>query len=211
ERRFVPGTPFTFIVENPAPRHQPAQRCYPTRMAETTTRITPDEFLKMAGQADEHLELVDGEVLRMTRPGARHGLVVAQIIKILVELIPFERARVFNDIGILLPSGNVRGPDVSVISAQRLQVHGLPSGWWPDAVDLATEVIGVEDRQVELDRKIEEYFAAGIPQVWKVNPDTRKVSVYRSSKDVRIFDENDELDAEDLFPSLRFPVRRLFE
>lgn len=180
-------------------------------MAETTTRITSDEFLKLAGQADEHLELVDGEVLRMPRPGARHGLVVAQIIRVLVELIPFGTARVFNDIGILLPSGNVRGPDVSVVSAQRLQIHGLPSGWWPDAVDLAIEVIGVEDRQVEMDRKIEEYFTAGFLQVWKVNPDTRKVYVYRGPKDVRILDENDELDAEDLFPGLRFLVRRLFE
>ena len=50
-----------------------------------------------------------------------------------------------------------------------------------------------------------------MPQVWKVNPDTRKVYVYRSPKDVRIYDDGDGLVATDVHPKLRFPVRRLFD
>ena len=147
----------------------------------------------------------------MGPPGTRHGFVSGRIVWVLQQLIPVEEASVCADLGILLPSGNVRGADVVVISAERIRVHGIPTGWWPDAVDLAIEVVGADEREIELDCKIEEYFAAGVPQVWKVKPGTRKVYVYRSPKDVRIYDEGDELEATDVHPNLRFPVRRLFE
>ncbi len=180
-------------------------------MADTKVLVTPDEFLKMAEQTDDRLELVNGEVQRMGPPGARHSFVSAQIVWVLRQLVPAEEATVFTDLGILLPSGNVRGPDVCLIFAERIRAHGIPTGWWPGAVELAIEVIGAEERATELDRKIEEYFAAGARQVWKVNPDTRKVAVYRGPKNVQIFDQNDELSAGDLHPALRFPVRKLFE
>lgn len=180
-------------------------------MAGTKTLVTPDELLKMASQTDDRLELVDGEVLRMSPPGARHGRVSYLVAKVLGELVREQEAKIFVDTGMLLPSGNVRVPDVCLISAERIRNIGVPEGWWPEAVKLAVEVIGIEERASELDRKIEEYFAAGVQQVWRVNPETRKVAVYRSPKTVQIFDAGDELAAEDLHAGLRFPVRKLFE
>ncbi len=180
-------------------------------MAGTKVTVTPDELWKMASQTDERLELVEGQVVRMSPPGARHGLVSAQMARILGELLSLEVARVFVDTGILLPSGNVRIPDVCLISAERIRALGVPEGWWPEVPELAIEIVGTEERAAELYRKTEEYFAAGAQQVWIVNPDTRKVAVYRSPKTVQIFDEGDELAAEDLHRGLRFPIRKLFE
>jgi len=180
-------------------------------MAGTKVTVTPDELLKMAQQTDDRLELVDGEVLRMCPAGGRHALVCGQVCSILRELVPANVARVFVDLGMLLPSGNVRGPDVCLISADRIRALGVPEGWWPEAVELGVEVIGTDEKASEISRKIDEYFAAGVLQVWVVTPSTRKVAVYRSPKTVQIFDEGDELAAEDLHRGLRFPVRKLFE
>ena len=60
-------------------------------------------------------------------------------------------------------------------------------------------------------RKTEQYFANDVRQVWWVNPDTRKVTVYRGPKQVEIFGDEDELTAMDVHPALRFPVSKLFE
>jgi Uma2 family endonuclease len=180
-------------------------------MADTKIAITPDEFLTMAEATDDRLELVDGEVERMGPPGTRHGFVSFQVPFVLRELLPRNQFTVFGDLGWLLPTGNVRGPDACVISADLVRSKGLPAGWWSERIELAVEVIGTEDRVAELDCKTEEYFAAGAQQVWRVNPETQKLSIYRSPKDVRIFGMEDEVDATDFHPALRFPARRLFE
>jgi Uma2 family endonuclease len=180
-------------------------------MAGIRVAITPDEFLKMAEATDDRLELVDGEVLRMSPAGARHGSASGNVCYLLGQLLPAEHFRVFNHVGWLLPSGNVRGPDVCVVSAEVVRAKGIPAGWWTGPIELAVEVIGAEDRAAELDRKTEEYFAAGARHVWRVNPETQKLAIYRSPKDVRIFSLEDEVDGTDFHPALHFPVRRIFE
>jgi len=184
---------------------------YARRMADIRVAITPDEFLKMAEATDDRLELVDGEVLRMSPAGARHGFTSSNVNHLLRQLLPAEQFRVFDDVGWLLPSGNVRGPDLCVVSAEVVRAKGIPAGWWTDPIELAVEVIGAEDRLAELDRKTEEYFAAGARQVWRVNPETQKLTIYRSPKDVRIFSLEDEVDGADFHPALHFSARRIFE
>jgi Uma2 family endonuclease len=179
-------------------------------MADIRVAITPDEFLKMAEATDDRLELVDGEVLRMSPAGARHGSSSAKVCQLLGQLLPAEHFQVFNDAGWLLPSGNVRGPDVCVVLTEAV-AKGIPAGWWTGPIELAVEVIGAEDRAAELDRKTEEYFVAGARHVWRVNPETQKLAIYRSPKDVRIFSLEDEVDGTDFHPALHFPVRRIFE
>lgn len=180
-------------------------------MADTRVAITPGEFLKMAEATDDRLELVDGEVLRMSPAGARHGFSSGNVCQLLFQLLPPEQFRIFSGVGWLLPSGNVRGPDLCVVSAQVVRAKGIPAGWWTEPIELAVEVIGAEDRAAELDRKTEEYFAAGARQVWRVNPETQKLAIYRSPKDVRIFSIEDEVDNTDFHPALHFPARRIFE
>jgi Uma2 family endonuclease len=106
--------------------------------------------------------------------------------------------------------GKVRKPDVSFIRTGRLPGERIPSGHVPIPPDLAVEVISPNDTFYEADAKVQEYLAAGVPLVWVVNPEARRVHVYRSDSKVELLLETDELTAPDLIPDLRVRVADLF-
>ena len=59
-------------------------------------------------------------------------------------------------------------------------------------------------------RKIDEYFAIGVQQVWIVEPEDRAVLVYRSRSDMRELAENDTLVGEGVLEGFSLPVASLF-
>src|SRR5205807_773671 len=73
----------------------------------------------------------------------------------------------------------VRIPDVSFYSWAKLPGKEYPSKPIPDlAPDLAVEVLSEGNTQEEMERKLKEYFLAGVRLVWFVEPDARTVTVY---------------------------------
>ncbi len=104
----------------------------------------------------------------------------------------------------------VRKPDVSFICRGRLPDEQIPAGHIPIPPDLAVEVVSPNDTVYEVDTKIEEYLAAGVPLVWVVNPETRIVHIYRSDRSVVRLVPTDELTAPGLIPDLRYRVADLF-
>ena len=73
----------------------------------------------------------------------------------------------------------VRIPDVSFVARANMPGDRLPSGYFRGGPDLAVEVVSPHDKARELAKKIADYLAAGTPQVWVVEPNTRTVAVYR--------------------------------
>jgi Uma2 family endonuclease len=61
-----------------------------------------------------------------------------------------------------------------------------------------------------MQRKIEEYFLAGVRLVWIIDPKTQSATVYTSpSKASRIGSEQ-SLEGGDVLPGLRIPLKPLF-
>jgi Uma2 family endonuclease len=58
--------------------------------------------------------------------------------------------------------------------------------------------------------KIEQYFHAGVRQVWVVYPVTSKVQVYDSPTRVKILQVGDELPGDPLIPGFRLSLSVLF-
>jgi Uma2 family endonuclease len=124
-----------------------------------------------------------------------------------------------NDLGIVggeagtlrLMAGLVRIPDLCFVSWDRLPGHKVPSKPLLDvAPDLAVEVLSPGNTKKEMNRKIREYFLAGVRQVWLVDPRKRSIHVYTAPDEVLRLKEDQVLDGGDVLPGLRLPLRDVF-
>lgn len=177
------------------------------------SRVTIDEFLRLPEEEEYRLELVDGYVVREPRPGGRHGAVTSRIASALhTQVRDAAAATVFTDTGFLLSREPriVRGPDVAVVSHDRLAPSDIPVGIVELAPDLAVEVASPANTAEGMQAKVGDYLDAGTPVVWVVYPARREVVVYNSRTDIRIAGAPGHLTAEDVLPGIRVDIAGLF-
>jgi Uma2 family endonuclease len=106
----------------------------------------------------------------------------------------------------------VRVPDLSFFRWDRLPARGeVPqepvAGFVPN---LAVEVLSKSNTRKEMNRKLREYFLAGVELVWIVDPRKRVVQVYTAPDQSTLLDEDDTLDGGDVLPGFSLALRELF-
>ena len=92
----------------------------------------------------------------------------------------------------------------------RVPATGLPDGCFDGAPDLAVEVLSPDDRLIDVESKIRDYFDAGCRQVWVIAPKVDTVSIYRSRKDIQILTEQDTLLGKDFLLGFECSMADLF-
>lgn len=124
-----------------------------------------------------------------------------------------------NDLGIVAGSdgmlklfpGQVRIPDVCFVSWDRLPNREVPRDPVPDLVpDLAVEVISKGNTQQEMNRKLHEYFEAGVQLVWYVYPKTETVHIYASVDNVLELSIGQSLDGGEVLPGFELQLDKIF-
>src|SRR5262245_49941208 len=132
--------------------------------------------------ADKRLyELVDGVLVEKTM-GTRESLLAVLILQRLTNYLDrHDLGLVFGADGALrLMPGLVRIPDVSFVSWEQMP-EGVPdtpiAGLVPD---LAVEVLSSSNTRGEIQRKLRDYFLAGVKLVWVVQPRTRTAESYEA-------------------------------
>jgi Uma2 family endonuclease len=187
-------------------------------MSTTTRLVTADELL-VTPHRDEHgndclLELIRGELKKMSLTGGTHGLICALLGAVLLQFVkPRGLGAVFGaETGFIVERNpdSVLGADAAFVSRERLETVENLDKFVPFAPDLAVEVLSPSNTAVEMDEKIALYFGAGSRAVWVVNPKRRTVSVYSSPFDVRILGERDALDGGDVLPGFSYQLSELF-
>lgn len=178
----------------------------------TKTSFTPEDLLTLP-DGDQY-ELVDGRLVERNR-GFRSGRIAGELFWLLKN-----HCKV-NALGWVLPSDvgyqcfpddpdRVRKPDVSFLRKERLPVEQEPEGHCRLAPDLVIEVVSPNDLFEEVTGKVEMFLSAGVLLVWVVDPDQRRVSVYRHDGTGTILRPEDELSGEDVLPGFRCRVGDLF-
>jgi Uma2 family endonuclease len=110
-----------------------------------------------------------------------------------------------------LGRGLVRMPDLSFISWDK-----IPGGQFPEEPitglipDLAVEVLSAGNTKREMERKVREYFSAGVRLVWLVDPRTRSISVFTSPQDCRRLRNGQTLEGAPVLPGFKLPLRPFF-
>jgi len=187
-------------------------------MSTTTRLITADELLVMPHR-DEHgndclLELIRGEVRRMSPSGITHGVFCTELA---IEIGGFVKA---NNLGIVCGAetgfiverdpDSVLGADVAFISHERLAKIDNPDKFGPFAPDLAVEVMSPGNTAREMEEKVALYFGAGARAVWVFNPKKKTVAAYTSPSDMRLLSEQDTLDGGDVLSGFTLDLAKLF-
>jgi Uma2 family endonuclease len=171
------------------------------------------EFVHRPENANRWLELVEGEVIELPPPQKKHGVVSANVTRILGNYC-FQRGKGYvasNDSGVILrrDPDTVRGPDVAIYEDAQTWAELHPKyGEVPPR--LAVEVLSPDDRPNKVNRKIVDYLWAGVGIVWLVDFEEREVTVYRPDRTPYRLSEVDELTGEDVLPELRVRISELF-
>lgn len=153
----------------------------------------------------DKVELLNGEVYKMSPIGFRHAITVNILNRILGEIILQDEnlkntfiIQIQNPI--FIDEFNLPQPDVAVVKSDYIKEKNHPK---PNYVEL---IIEVSDSTVEKDRelKLPIYAKAKIKEVWIVNLNNNhievytephkkeylKVNIYPSDKNIKIFDND---------------------
>lgn len=182
-------------------------------MSMQTKNITVEELLHIPDDGLRR-ELVRGELRTMTPAGHPHGRMAMRVGWQLARHVEENGLGVVYaaETGFILSRDpdTVRAPDAAFVRRERVEEVGDAAGFWPEAPDLAVEVVSPGDAYAEVEGKVAEWLRAGSRMVIVVDPTNRTVRVHRPPAEAATLVEGGEIDGADVVPGWRLPVRELF-
>jgi Uma2 family endonuclease len=183
-------------------------------MSTRTRLVTADEFLVWPDEPGFRQELIRGEVVTMSLPGGEHGEVALEIAYLILGHVKAHKlGKVYAaETGFIVERDpdTVRGADVAFVAAARLATITNRKKHIPFGPDLAVEVRSPNDRDDEVEEKVQLWLSAGSQIVWVVDPEARVVVVYRRGAEPVTLREDDEIDAGEVLPGFRCRVSDFF-
>jgi Uma2 family endonuclease len=173
---------------------------------------TEADVIELHERHDRLYELVDGTLVEKTMGWQESELAII-IATLLRNFVSANRlGKVFGPDGMFrLKPEHIRIPDVAFVSNHRFAGRTLkPGAFWELGCDLAIEVISPGNTPREMERKLSDYFAAGVVAVWLVYPKPREAVVYSSPNDSVTLQGDDLLEGGALLPGFSVSVAQIF-
>jgi Uma2 family endonuclease len=175
--------------------------------------VTGEELARMGDVG--RCELVDGRIVPMSPTGYQHGEIEARIAEALSTFVrPRKLGRVLTgEVGLYTrrDPDRVRGADVIFISAAAYARRTPGLAYLDVAPEIVVEVLSPEDRAVDVNQKLREYFAIGVGQVWVADPQARVLTVHLTPTDARELSGAERLSGGDVLPGFELDVASLFD
>ena len=176
-------------------------------------RATKKDLLLACTRMDRLYELVEGTLVEKAM-GHPESYLALELGRVLANFV------IEHDLGfctgaddlIELSPNLVRGPDLAFTSWTKRPQKTIDG----DAItrvipDLAVEILSPSNTRGEIERKLKEYFLAGVQLVWVVDYLKQSADVYTAPDRKTTLDEAGTLDGGDVLPGLRIPLAKLFE
>ena len=159
---------------------------------------------------DYQIELQEGNILIMGPSDIESSEIGAEFIRLLGNWIkPRRLGRIFDSSGgFIMPNTDLRAPDVSFVSAQRLKRTVRDFGNL--VPDLVVEIKSKTDRVFKLENKLKLFLELGAKVGILINPDELTVTVYRPGGKVILLTEDDKLTVDELFPGWEIAISELW-
>ena len=104
-----------------------------------------------------------------------------------------------------------RRPDVAYWPSESYPSGRLPErGVAREVPAMCVEVLSPNDVALDLERKIADYFRAGVRLVWVVNPEARRIRTQQPDGTAHVYGPGDTITAAPVLPEFRHPVADLF-
>jgi Uma2 family endonuclease len=186
--------------------------------------MTTEEFLALPDDGVERW-LIRGQLReKKPRPGEKpmtvrnrtHSSIMALVtmyLGIWVNQQAGPRGRVLcGEAGVRLRHDpeTIVGVDVVYVSAEVMARQADDTTLLDGVPVLAVEILSPNDTMEDINEKIDDYLAAGVPLVWVIDPHHRTVEIYRPGAEPEMVNVRQELSGEPHLPGFRVPVAQLF-
>ena len=198
----TPAQPFTLLLELPS---------------ELTLHVTQEQFEELSA-ANQNLKLertASGALIVNPPTGGETGYRNIKLSYFLVKWveeeggsgIPFDSST-----GFRLPNGADRSPDAAWISLERWQAltPQQRQGFVPMCPEFVVELRSDSDSLSKLQAKLQEYMENGAQLGWLIDPQNRRVEVYRAGKVVEVLEHPSTLSGEEVLPGFVLNLRRVW-
>jgi len=137
----------------------------------TRTQITAEQYLRMTFEHDA--EFVHGEIVERSMPDYVHARIQVILSYLFERMRPAHVLWACAELRVRLAPDVIRIPDITVIAGP------APKQRVPDEPPLVTiEILSKDDRYSDLMQKLEEYRVWGVGNIWVIDPETQRFSVY---------------------------------
>lgn len=182
-----------------------------------TLHVTPQQFEALAiANRDLRLELTaDGELIVNPPTGGESGkrnLSISRQLGNWYEVHEDLGEAFDSSTGFILPNGARLSPDASWVSRQRWEALTPKErkGFVPLCPDFVVELRSESDSLTQLRSKMQEYMDNGARLGWLINPQQRRVEIYRAGVAVQMLENPTELSGEEVLPGFVLNLTRVF-
>jgi Uma2 family endonuclease len=190
---------------------------YITLRLSPAIEMTDDEFFAFC-QLNRDLRFertAEGDIIVMAPTGGETGNRNADITAQLVTWTKRDGSGAAFDssTGFKLPNGADRSPDGSWVRKSRLAAltHEQKLKFLPLCPDFVIELLSPTDALAVTQAKMSEYIENGAQLGWLIDPEVRKIHVYRSRQAVVVLENTAEIAADPELPGFVLDLREIWE
>lgn len=114
--------------------------------------------------------------------------------------------------GFELPNGANRSPDASWVTKARWEslTQEQKDGFTPLCPDFVVKLHSKTDSLKKLREKMQEYMENGAQLGWLIDPQNKRVEIYRSGQPVEVLENPSNLSGETILPGFTLSLQRIF-
>ena len=180
--------------------------------------LTDDQFFEFCVLNRELLRIersAEGEILIMSPTGARGSHQNLELSGQLYNWAKSDGSGVAFDSngGFTLPNNAMRSPDAAWVDRDRLAMftEEEKEKFLPLCPDFVIELRSRSDRLADQKRKMEEYISNGALLGWLIEPQERKVFIYRPNQVIQQLDRPLSIDAGPELPGFVLDLAKIWE
>ncbi len=196
-------------IASPVPKGRVGKR-FPARPHPTIADLEQLQTQLADAHLDYKMELVDGKIIIMGLSDYLSEEIIARLITFLnIWILPRKLGRVTgSSAGFRLPDGNLRGPDVSFVPAEKMRQS--PRSFAEIVPDLMFEVRSSTDNVRPLLQKIQRFIELGTQVGIFVDPKNLTVTVYRPTAEPILLKDDDILTIPEFLPGWELPIDQIW-